>query len=267
MSTRVRWLVAVAVVLTLSVEALVGNALWDATRPRLPALAAVASLLDKGIADIVVASGDRAAVAVTGVVAYTACRKTLLAKGSRFNRAADLYTDPGTEDALIGTVVKRLPAADRAGRSAPVGGGPAPMTADLGDGVRLRLSRLGNGWLEAVAETDCRSGQPPAEPTTGAQPPGKGTVDHVLAGLGTTVDTWHADTIGCPGGPLTTVSAISRVADTDNLPQRVAGLVPPTAHVFASPSNRLAWRDSTGSTIVAASDDGMHVTVEHTTPC
>jgi len=36
---------------------------------------------------------------------------------------------------------------------------------------------------------------------------------------------------------------------------------------FASPANRLAWREATRSTIVAASDDCTHITDQHTTPC
>jgi hypothetical protein len=267
MSARLRWIVAVAAVLALIAQAWAATAVWNHTRPRLPALAAVAPLLDKAIAATVSATGDRAAVAIAGVVAYTGCEKTFLAKGSRFNRVADLYTDPGTEDALIATVADRLPADDHPTRTTPIGGGAAPLTADLGSGVHLRLSQLGDGWLQAVAETDCRTGHPHPEPAPAADPPGKDTVDHLLTALGTATDTWHTDTIACPGGPLTTLSAISRTADTGNLPRRLATLAPADAHRFASPSNRLAWHDTTGSTIVAASDDGTHITVQHTTPC
>ena len=63
------------------------------------------------------------------------------------------------------------------------------------------------------------------------------------------------------------MSAISATTDTGNLPARLAPLVPAGARRFAAPANRLSWRDGTGSTIVAASDDGTHITVQHTDPC
>jgi hypothetical protein len=267
MSARLRWIVAVAAVLALTAQAWAATAAWNHTRPRLPALAAVAPLLDQAIAALVSATGERAAVAIAGVVAYTGCEKTFLAKGSRFNRAADLYTDPGTEDALIATVADHLPAGDHPTRTTPIGGGPAPLTADLGSGVHLRLSQLGDGWLQAVAETDCRTGHPNPDPASGVDPPGRDAVDHLLTALGTATDTWHTDTIACAGGHLTTLSAISRTTDTDNLPRRLAALVPAAARRFVSPANRLAWHDATGSMIVAASDDGTHITVQHTTHC
>jgi hypothetical protein len=259
------WLVALATVLIVAVQASALAAVWLGLRPRLPPLSAVAPLLDRAIASTVTAVGDRAAITISSIVPYTACRDTFLATGSRFNRVADLYTDPGQEDTLIGYVTTHLPGSDHARRTPPVGGGAPPMTADIGAGVHLHLTQLGDGWLEAVAETDCRAGHGPPPGTDATATPA--TIDHLLAAVGTTLDAWHTDSIACPGGRLTTLSAISHTVNTDNLPQRLAALVPANAHPFASQANRLAWRDPTGSTVVAASDDGMHITVQHTNTC
>lgn len=257
MPVRLRWLVVLATVLTVGAQLAVAAVVVDLTRPRLPDLEAVEPLLDKGIGDVVAAAGDRAAVAVGGVVGYTSCEDTVLAKGSRFNRGLDLYTDPGTEDTLVGTVLSGLPAADHARRT-----GAGALRADLGDGVTVRVSRLGDGWLEAFAETGCRTGTAPPERSASA-----GAVGSLLAGLGTAVDSAHTDTVSCAGHPVTTVSAISRTTDSTDLPARLAPLVPKDAHRFGTTANRLAWRDPTGSTVVAASDDGSQITVQHTTPC
>src|SRR6266545_3321592 len=202
------------------------------TRPRLPALAPVAPILERAIAAVVTA-----AVAVSGVVPYTSCQNTFLAPGSRFNRSADLYTDPGAEDTLIQRIADALPASEHPRRSSPVGGGAAPPSADLGGDVHLRVSQLGREWLETVAETGCRTAThtepvdttPPADAVT--------AVTRLLAALGTTPTTWQVQTVTCPTGAIT------------------------------SGANRLAWRDGATSVIVAASDDGTHITAQRTTIC
>ena len=44
--------------------------------------------------------------------------------------------------------------------------------------------------------------------------------------------------------------------------------VPATAHQFAADSNRVTWRDgATSVIIIAASDDGTHITAQRTTTC
>jgi hypothetical protein len=266
--SRRRWLlVAVSAVLALAVQATVAGLVWQHTRPRLPAVAAVTPALDQAIAEVVTAAGDSAAVAVTGIVAYTSCQNTFLAKGSRFNRGADLYTDPGAEDTLIGRIAAALPATQHPQRGAPSGGGAAPLTADLGGDVHLRVSQLGQGWTVATAETGCRAaGHPQPAATT---PPAETAtaLTQLLAGLGTTPTTWQVQTVACPTGAITTLVTISPATDTDNLPTRLATLAPPGVRQYPSQSNRLAWRDHTASTIVAASDDGTHITAQHTTTC
>jgi hypothetical protein len=92
---------------------------------------------------------------------------------------------------------------------------------------------------------------------SGTPPP---AASRALAALGTTATTTRVDTITCD----TTVATISAETDADNLRNRLADAVPATAHRFVSTANRLAWRDGTGSLVVAASDDGRHVTVQAT---
>jgi hypothetical protein len=237
------------------------------TRPRLPALAPVAPTLQQAIAVVVSAAGDTAAVAVSPVVPYTSCQNTFLAKGSRFNRSADLYTDPGAEDTLIRRIADALPESEHPQRSSPVGGGAAPLSADLGSDVHLRVSQLGQGWLEAVAETGCRTTAHP-EPADTTPPAGAVTaITRLLATVDTTPTTWQVVTVTCPTGAITTVATISQTTTTDNLPTRLSGAVPATARRFTSGANRLAWRDGATSVIVAASDDGTHITAQRTTTC
>src|SRR2546430_8350016 len=158
----------------MALQASIAAVVFQHTRPRLPALAPVAPTLAQAIAAVVTAAGDSAAVAVSGVVPYTSCQNTFLATGSRFNRSADLYTDPGAEDTLIQRIADALPASEHPRRASPVGGGAAPLAADLGGDVHLRVSHLGEGWLEAVAETGCRITAPP-RPADTTPPAGAGT--------------------------------------------------------------------------------------------
>ena len=261
MSQRGRVLVVVAALVLLGAQATASVLAWPHVRPRLPALAPMVTLLDRAIAAVVSASGTGAAVTVAGTVPATACEKTLLAMGSRFARSADLYTDPGGENALITRIAAALPEGQHPARSAPVGGGAAGLTADFGGGVQLRVSQLGTGWIAAYAETGCRTGTVPAGTAVPAQ--ARDDVTRLLSQLGTAPTDWHADAVGC----FVTVDTISQPTGTDNLRARLVPIVPPTARTFAAPANRLAWRDGTTSTVVAASDDGTHITVQRTAGC
>jgi uncharacterized membrane protein len=257
-----RWLlVALIAAVALAVQAVAVAAVWRYTRPKLPALAAAVPALDRAIAQVVAAAGDRAAVAVGPLVPVASCADTPLAKGSRVSRTADLYTDPGQEDALIGRIAGALPPDEHARRGIPIGGGPPPLTADLGTGLQLHVTQLGRGWIAAIAETDCRN---PGRPAPAASTAPDAAVVKVLASLGTTPATWRADKVSCPGGSIVTVATISAETDTDNLRNRLADTVPATARRFVSSTNRLAWRDGRTSVVVAASDDGRHITVQDT---
>jgi hypothetical protein len=89
-------------------------------------------------------------------------------------------------------------------------------------------------------------------------------VSQVLGALHTSAASWHTDTVSCPGGRIVTVDALSAVTDPTNLPARLAGVPPADATRFGSPGNRLAWIEGSASVVVAASDDGTHITVQRT---
>jgi hypothetical protein len=266
-SRRTWWLVAVSVALALAIDATIAATVWQHTRPRLPALTAVAPTLDEAIAAVVTAAGDSAAVTVAGMVATTSCQRTFLAKGNRFNRAADLYTDPGAEDTLIGRIAAALPAGEHPQRGTRIGGGAASLTADLGGDVHLRVSQLGAGWVVATAETGCRTADRPQPARTTPPADAATAITALLATLGATPTTWQVDTVTCPAGAITTVNTISQPTSTGNLRTRLAGAAPTTARQFTSDANRLAWRDGATSVVVAASDDGTHITAQRTTAC
>jgi hypothetical protein len=66
---------------------------------------------------------------------------------------------------------------------------------------------------------------------------------------------------------MVTWAALSGTADSGRIQQRLAPTLPTTARRFVSPANRLPWRDGHTSVVVAASDDGTHVTVQYTVDC
>jgi hypothetical protein len=264
---RNQWLV---VAVAAMVGVILGGAAavtWQHVRPRLPTLAAATATLDQAIALAVAGAGDSAAVTVSGLVPSLSCQKTFLAKGSRYVRTANLFTDPGREDAVIDRIASALPANEHAVRSTrtPVGG--SSLSADLGDGIHLQVLPIGAGWLAATAKTDCRTGDQPQPTATPDATAGTGPVTQLLTELGATPAGFHTDTVACPSGRIITLDAISQPTTTDNLPSRLAAFVPPGARQFSSPSNRVAWRDHNTSTIVASSDDGTQITVQRTITC
>jgi hypothetical protein len=266
--TRKRWITVAAVTAVVGV-ALGATAVvvWQHVRPRLPTLAAAEPALDRAIATTVTAAGTDAAVTVSGLVQTTSCQHTFLAKGSRFTRTANLYTDPGGENTVIDDVAAALPAGEHPVRGTPSPSGVSGLTADLGDGITLQVIAIGDGWLAATAETDCRSGELTPDPT-GPQPASLvDPVTQLLAALGTRPSGFHAETVACARGRITTLDSASVATTTANLASRLATVVPAGARQFQSTSNRLAWRQGTVSTIVASSDDGTQITVQRTTGC
>ena len=184
----------------------------------------------------------------------------------RYARSADLYLDPGGEDALIGAVAAALPSEYRRQRGAATGHGAAPLTAQVGGSVTLTVAQLGDGWVRATAQSDCRT----AGSTSAPAPAGTAAaaIAVLLNSLGTAPDSMHANVLPCTGGGHTvTWAAVSGTVDSGQIQNRLAPAVPPTARRFASPANRLPWRDGHTSVIVAASDDGTHVTVQYTVDC
>jgi len=240
---------------------------WQYARPRLPTLAAATPTLDHAIALVVAAAGDNAAVAVSGLVPSSSCQHTFLAKGSRYTRTADLYTDPGQENTVVDSIATALPAAEHPVRSGDRSAGRESLTADLGDGIELQVVPVGTGWLAATAIADCRTGgqaQPaPATDAAALTAP----VTGLLSDLGAALAGFHTDAVPCQNGRIITLDAISQPTSTDNLPTRLAAFLPAGVRRFSSSSNRLAWRDQNTSTIVASSDDGTQITVQRTTTC
>jgi hypothetical protein len=256
---RKRWLVIAVVVAAGGLLGVAGDVVFQHVRPRLPALAAATPTLDQAIALVITAAGGNAAVAVSGLVPSTSCEHTFLAKGSRYTRTANLYTDPGEESTVIDSIASALPAAEHA-----VHQGARTLTADLGGGLHLQVLTIGAGWIAATASTDCRTGADTQVPDPAAD---TAPVTALLNELGTSPAGFHTDAVACPGGAIVTLDAISQPTATDNLLHRLEAHLPAGAREFRSDSNRLAWRDQKVSTIVASSDDGTQITVQRTTAC
>jgi hypothetical protein len=245
--------------------------------PSAPPLAAVSADQDRAVEAVLSAVGDRAAVAVTSAVPVRACtagdaggagpgRRSSAgnARGSVFARSADLYVDPGGEDALIAAVGAALPSEYRQKRGTATGGAAAPLTAEVGGAVTLTVAQLGDGWVRATAQSDCRAGASPST-VAGSAPT---QIAALLGTLGTAPDSVRATVLPCPaGGQTVTWAALSGVADSAQLQQRLSPTLPASARRFVSPANRLPWRDGHTSVVVAASDDGTHVTVQYTVDC
>ncbi len=267
MRHRLAWLIAGLVAAAVVIQGAVAAVLWQVARPRVAPVSTVTATADTAIAQVVRAAGDSVAVTVSSLVAATPCQHTMLAHGHIYTRTADLYVDPGGEEALIGHIAAALPADDHPVRGAALVAGPQPLTANVGQGVALRVQQLGSGWLAATATTDCRGGAPPRQaPDTqaGAAP---APIASVFAALGTSTAEWHAETVTCPVGQITTVDATSQTTDRFNLPTRLAAALPAGAHRIATPANRVIWREGPISMIIAAGDDNPQITVQRTTSC
>jgi hypothetical protein len=129
---------------------------WHYTRPRLPGVTAVEASADAGIVAVVDAAGDQAAVTVTELVATTTCEHTTFARGHVYARTANLYTDAGAENALIGRIATALPRSFHPSRANPLGSPVAPLRATAGPGVQVNVQVISAGWIAATAQTDCR---------------------------------------------------------------------------------------------------------------
>jgi hypothetical protein len=271
---NVRWrlLMIAVVVLAVALPVALGVAAWRSGTGRhgtvaatAPPLAAVSADQDRAVAAVLSAVGERAAVAVTSAVPVRACAVGA-ARGSVFARSADLYLDPGGEDALIGAVAAALPSEYRRQRGTAPAGAAAPLTAQVGGSVTLSVAQLGAGWVRATAQSDCRSAPSPAAPVPAGS--AAAAIAVLLNSLGTTPDSTRATVLQCPGGgQAVTWAALSGTADSGQLQARLAPTLPASARRFASPANRLPWRDGRTSVIVAASDDGSHITVQYTVDC
>jgi len=238
---------------------------WDTDRR--PHVDRVVADLNAAVADVVVAAGAGAAVAVSPVVESARCRLGLH-HGGLFSARADLYTDPGGEDALITEIAQRLPARYGASRGPAVAGFRA-LRGGLGDGVSVAVSRLSPGWLTVVAKSACSLGSAPAPRPPAGPTPATAALTQLLGGLGTRPASLRDQRVSCAaGGDVDTVSAVSEPVDTAGLAGRLTSIVPTGAHQFtAGDANRVGYRAGTVSVIVAATDDGTAVTAQYTTVC
>lgn len=231
---------------------------WDTRRQ--PHVGAVVAVMNRAVADVVTAAGDDAAVAVSPVVRSSTCDLGPFRTGGIFTAKADLYVDPGGEEALIGSVAARLPAAYGVTRG-PAVGGIRPLRANDGPSVAVAVARISPGWLEVTVRSRCSLGRatPPPAATSG---PAVAALTGLLGRLGTA----PASVTESQVGTIVTVSAISRAADTANLAARLNAVVPAGARRFASgESNRVVYRQGNVAVIIAASDDGTAVTSQYTT--
>jgi len=249
--------------------AAVGVWRWDASRD--PQVRDSVADMDRGVAAALVAAGDDAAVAVSGMIRAAPCSLGVLRGGGRYSRAADLYVPAGQEDAAISGIERRLPASFAPRRDEALAGSARPLIAAAGAGVQLSVRQLGPGWLTAEARTDCVAG--PAEPAD-ARPadddPAVSAIRQVLAALGTAPAGFNTASVPCPegqpGGRIATVAGLSAGTDSGRLAQRLT--VPRGARVFeVAASNRVAYRDGAVSVVVEASDAGSAVAVRRTTTC
>jgi hypothetical protein len=268
MPTRIRLLVAAIVVIGLGAQAGIVYLLWQVHIARQPKVTADVPFMDRAILAAVTGAGDTAAVAVSGPVQAATCRLDPIMQGGQFTRTADMYTDRGSEDALISRIGSRLPTGYHAHRPTVAAGQIAPLLADFGHGVQLAVRRLGEGWVVASARTGCTS-------DTGSQPAAgsrndtsAATITGLLSTLGARAAEAHQQIIACPaGGSLVTLTEISEPTATGHLIDRLAAHIPAKVHVYAASVNRVAYHDGPISVIIAASDDATEITIRHTTRC
>jgi hypothetical protein len=249
---------------------LFGRQLWIAAHspgPVLPGAADVLPTMDRAVAEVAGAVGDDAAIALAGLTPASGCRVGRRV-GSIYTRKLDIYLTRGGESALIDAIAGRLPPAYSPQREPAVAGAAPPLLAQPGPGVRLSVRQLGEGWLTATAQTDCRAGGARVpEPSSSPDPTVTATVDRILTGLHSRAGQWNHRLAACPAGTLATTVAISTPTDSDNLATRLSEQVPLTARLYTAGADRLAYRDGRSSVVVAPTDDGTAVTVRYTTGC
>jgi len=266
-SRRIRWVLAgVGVVVAAGLVAGAATVWWRWDTRRRPHVDAVLAVMNRAVADVVTAAGDGAAVAVSPVVRSSACDLGPLRTGGIFTAKADLYADPGGEDALLTSVASRLPASYGVTRG-PAVAGIRPLHANDGPSVTVAVARISPGWLEVTVRSRCSLGAARLPPPAAAGPAAT-ALTGLLARLGTTPAAMTENEIACASGDIVTVSAVSRATDTANLASRLNAVVPAGARRFEpGDSNRVVYRQGNVAVIIAASDDGTAVTSQYTTLC
>ncbi len=257
------WSVVTGVVLAAAgVMAWTGTTPWRANLDRQPHVQADLSAMDTAVAAALNAAQPRAAIAVAGLVRSRSCTLGISHHaGGIFTRAADLFSAPGAEAGLVASIAQHLPAAWSPHLVHSM------LEANPTNGVRLQISRIGDGWLSVRASTGCVLGDDtifddkPAPVTTTP------IVEDILTSMHTIAARTFQTAISCGSNGIRTTVTFTQPTDSAGLPQRLRHLVPPTAQIFTSQANRLAYRDNSDSLIAAATDDGSAATIRTTTRC
>lgn len=238
---------------------------WDTARQ--PHVGGATAAMDRALADAVTAAGPGAAVAIGPAVPSAACRLGPLHHGHVFTAKADLYTNPGGEDALLTAMQQRLPPGDAATRGTAVGG-VRPLRASVDAAVSLAVEPVSPGWLTVDVRSQCSLGTAAAPGSSPGRSDGTDTLATVLQRLGTRAATTTQQRVPCGSGSIVTLSAISEATDTSHLDARLGSLIPAGATRFATAgANRVTYRAGNVSVIVAASDDGTEITAQYTSSC
>jgi hypothetical protein len=157
------------------------------------------------------ATADGLAVVALDPMEQSTCDVTVARDGVRLQAPILAFVTAGTEQALMERIVDRLPAS----YEAQVRAGRVPrLTADAGTWVGITGAVVAPGHVRIVADTgDCR----PAGEVVAADPlfvADRGAAQAALDHLGMTAQAWTARSVGCAGGTVATVQAVT--ADSSN---------------------------------------------------
>ncbi|HYU86835.1 MAG TPA: hypothetical protein VEK80_18665, partial [Kribbellaceae bacterium] len=208
---RRRWLLALLVAGWAVVVG--GTALWSAAHDKPTAreqttIAQALPTLDTAIADLVTAAGtDQTVAAISGYTQLDAdCRVTTARSGSRFERAALLFTPAGTEPALLDRIAAGLPASYRPRVRHGGTASTHTLTVDAGDFVSVRATVPSPGTVRVAADTGCRPQDRPVSEAGGTAD--RAPVEAVFTALHATPTGWQVHRVACRGGgTLWTVEA------------------------------------------------------------
>lgn len=270
---RRRWLLVVLVVAW--ALAVGGAALWSSAHDRPTAreqttVAQALPTIDTAIADVVTAAGTtQTVVALTGYELLDAsCRVTSARSGSRYERAALIFTAPGTEPALLDRIAAGLPASYRP--RVRHGGSPLnhTMSADAGSFVSVRGSVPSAGTVRVAADTGCRTQDRPvseAEPA-GTEPTAtaanRASVQAVFTVLGVAPSDWRVHRVPCRGGG--TLWTVEASGGPGSAPASLPRALAQTAAVV-SRADLYAYHNGLVGVAVRATDGALDVTA--TTGC
>jgi hypothetical protein len=184
----------------------------------------------QAVEDVVRAAGPSVVPAVSGFDSTGDCDVTAVRRGVRYQRTVSLFTPPGTEAALVDTIVAGLPDRyDAAAHHSP-GGALHTLTADAGYYVAVTGSVVSPGLVTVRADTGCRTLGAPigADPTTA---PGDNPLD--------VTGSWYVHALPC---------GLRTVAVSGPAAKPLAGL--PQAGVVVSTKDAYATRDGSTARLV-----------------